>query len=195
MKGVCAALLVASTVACPTSFELWWKFSWEKHERRASTTLRLPSVQLMAPSWFNTLDTVPTFSCVWHYIRILKRQIPSVKINSFKLQTLLTWQIKESNFFRGLFLVFEGDFRVLLYSCVFSPWSKLVQPWPLYLLLRFGCRDDVLVKLWFLVICFFLFPRWYHIWFHRLRGLLLVVGTFCTALWEKRKTKINAWNS
>lgn len=103
MKGVCAALLVASTVACPTSFELWWKFSWEKHERRASTTLWLPSVQLMSPSWFNTLDTVPTFSCVWHYIRILKRQIPSVKINSFKLQALLKWQIKESNFFGARF--------------------------------------------------------------------------------------------
>lgn len=61
--------------------------------------------------------------------------------------------------------------------------KPIVQPGPAYGLLGFRCGDDVLVKLWFLVICVFLSSWWGHIWFHRLRGLLLVVGAFCTALW------------
>lgn len=73
VKGVCAVLRVASTVACPTSFELWWKSSRERNG--FDWLLCTTPVQLMAPSPFNTLDTVPPVSCVWRGIRILKRHI------------------------------------------------------------------------------------------------------------------------
>lgn len=55
----------------------------------------------------------------------------------------------------------------------------------MYCLLGFRCRDDVLIKLWFLGLQLLFFSRYFHVWFHRLRRLLFVVGSLCAALWEE----------
>lgn len=59
-------------------------------------------------------------------------------------------------------------------------------PRPSYGFLGLRCRYNIFIKLGFLVIDVFLFPRWLHLRLHRLRGLLLVVRTFCAALRGQR---------
>lgn len=71
------------------------------------------------------------------------------------------------------------------FLCVKKKW-KWYQPGSVYCLLRFWCRDYVLVKLCFRCFHLFFLSRCRHIWFHRLRGLLFVVGTFCTTLREQK---------
>lgn len=120
-----------------------------------------------------------------------KSSMKLILICSFKLETLLMYWMKKRDFLRHD-LVSEEMEGFASTICIFTTgWTAVslktsmpyLLPWSSYRLLGLWCGDDVLIKLWFLVICVFLFSWRFHIWFHWLRGLLLVVGALCTALW------------